>query len=300
MSNKITLIYTTLIFLVFVNNLHAIEVDIIKNEIINVNYEKPLRKVALEVIRLFPIIKQELEETFNTELGFTPTVLLIKDSRAFQRIAGNKSIVAMAISKGKRIIIDNSKMKTYAFTLKVTLKHELCHLFLSNYVRGGRMPKWLNEGISQWLSDGIAEIIIGTNKNLLKQATLSDKLIPLKDMERAFPSERRSLLLAYEESRSIAEYLVNKFGFTRILLILNYLSEGFEIDAALRAGAGISLHELEKRWKESLRRQVSWFSFISTHLYQILFIFAALILTYGFIRVLVRKWNYRDEDVEEE
>ena len=300
MSNKITLIYTTLIFLVFVNNLHAIEVDIIKNEIINVNYEKPLRKVALEVIRLFPIIKQELEETFNTELGFTPTVLLIKDSRAFQRIAGNKSIVAMAISKGKRIIIDNSKMKTYPFTLKVTLKHELCHLFLSDYVQGGRMPKWLNEGISQWLSDGITEIIIGTNKNLLKQATLSDKLIPLKDMERAFPSERRSLLLAYEESRSIAEYLVNKFGFTRILLILNYLSEGFEIDAALRAGAGISLYELEKRWKESLRRQVSWFSFISTNLYQILFIFAALILTYGFIRVLVRKWNYRDEDVEEE
>jgi hypothetical protein len=299
MSNKNALIYITLTFLVFANNLHAMEVDIIKSEIINVHYEKPLRKVALEVIRLFPIIKQELEETFNTKLGFTPTVVLIKDSRAFQRIAGNKSIVAMAISKEKRIIIDNSKMKTHSFTLKVTLKHELCHLFLSDYVQGGRMPKWLNEGISQWLSDGIAEIIIGSNKNLLKRATLSNKLIPLKDMERAFPSERRSLLLAYEESRSIVGYLVNKFGFTRILLILNYLSEGFEIDAALRAEAGISLHELEQKWKASLRRQTSWFSFMSTHLYQILFIFAALILTYGFIRVLVKKWNYRDEDGEE-
>jgi hypothetical protein len=205
----------------------------------------------------------------------------------------------MAISKGKRIIIDNSKMKTYPFTLKMTLKHELCHLFLSDYIQGGRMPKWLNEGISQWLSNGIAEIMMGNNKNLLKQATLSDKLIPLKNIERAFPSERQSLLLAYEESQSIAEYLVNKFGFTKILLILDYLSEGFEIDAALRAGAGISLHELEKRWKESLRRQVSWFSFMSDHLYQILFVLAALILTYGFIRVLVRKWTYKDEDGEE-
>ncbi len=299
MSNKIALIYMALIFLVFINNLHAMEVDIIKSEAINVHYEKSLRKVALEVIRLFPVIKQELEETFNTKLEFTPTVLLIKDSGAFQRIAGNKSIVAMAISKEKRIIIDNSKMKTYSFTLRVTLKHELCHLFLSDYVQGGRIPKWLNEGISQWLSDGIAEIIIGNNKNLLKQATLSDKLIPLNDMERAFPSGKRSLLLAYEESRSVAEYLINKFGFTRVLLILNYLSEGVEIDAALRAEVGISLHELEQKWKASLRRQTSWFSFMSTHLYQILFVFASLILTYGFIRVLVRKWNYRDEEGEE-
>jgi hypothetical protein len=118
-------------------------------------------------------------------------------------------------------------------------------------------------------------------------------------MKRAFPSERQSLLLAYEESRSIAEYLVNKFGFNKILLILNYLSEGVEIDAALRAEAGISLHELEKRWKESLKRQVSWFSFMSSYLYQILFVFAALILTYGFIRFLVRKWTYRDEDGED-
>jgi hypothetical protein len=299
MSNKNALIYIALIFFVFVNNAHTMEIDIIKSEVIHVHYEKPLRKVALEVIRLFPIIKQELEETFHTKLEFTPTVVLIKDSRAFQRIAGNRSIVAMAISKGKRIIIDNSKMKTYPFTLKMTLKHELCHLFLSDYIQGGRMPKWLNEGISQWLSNGIAEIMMGNNKNLLKQATLSDKLIPLKNIERAFPSERQSLLLAYEESQSIAEYLVNKFGFTKILLILDYLSEGFEIDAALRAGAGISLHELEKRWKESLRRQVSWFSFMSDHLYQILFVLAALILTYGFIRVLVRKWTYKDEDGEE-
>ncbi len=289
----------TVIFIIVANNLHATEFNIIKSEAIHVHYEQPLRKVAQEVMRLFPVIKQELEETFNTELGFTPTVVLIKDSRDFQRIAGNRSIVAMAISKDNRIIIDNSKMKTYPFTLKVTLKHELCHLFLSDYVQGGRMPKWLNEGLSQWVSDGIAEIIIGSNKNLLRQATLSDTLLPLKELERAFPSESRSLLLAYEESRSIAEYLISQFGFTRILLILNYLSEGFEIDAALRAGAGISLHELETRWKESLRRHVSWFSFISDHLYQILFACAALILTYGFIRVLVRKWNYKDKEGED-
>jgi hypothetical protein len=50
-------------------------------------------------------------------------------------------------------------MKTYPFTLTVTLKHELCHLFLHYLIGGGELPRWFNEGIAQWTSGGIAELM---------------------------------------------------------------------------------------------------------------------------------------------
>lgn len=300
MLKKIFLLQIGLVFFLSVNDLKALDInmDMIKGQEVVVHFEKPLRKVAREVIRLFPAVKEELENTFKTEINFTPDVMLIKDRNTFQMIVSNGPVVAVAMPGKDRIIIDNSSMKRHPFTLKITLKHELCHLFLHQIVGRGKLPKWLNEGLAQWASDGIAEVIVDENKDLLKQAILSEQLISLEDMETTFPADRLSLLLSYQESKSIAEYMISEFGFNRILRVLNSLRRGSEINEAIYEGVSISLYELETNWHEHLRRKITWFSYLSQHLYQILFILAALLLTYGFIRVLIRKWTYRDDEEE--
>lgn len=299
MTVKNLSIYTGLFLFLLIHDLSAREMEIIQSRDVMIQFEKPLGKVAQEVMKIYPSVKKELEDTFKTSLTFTPTVVLVKDSGDFQDMFGKSPVVAVALSAQNRIIIDNSRMKTYPFTLTVTLKHELCHLFLHHAANGNRLPRWLNEGISQWVSDGIAEVIIGEHKDLLNQAVLSGRVIPLRDLEKAFPADRRSLLLAYEESKSVVEYIDAEFGSDGIVRMVTFLSDGSDIDSAFRKGVGISINELEKRWNEHLRRKVTWFSYMSDHLYQILFALAALLLTYGFIRVLVKKWRYRDEDEEE-
>ena len=292
MKNKALLI----IFLILPISLHGVETDIIQNKEVIVLFERPLKNTAKDVAEIYPAVKAELEQTLRWRLDFRPTVMIIKDSKTFQKITDSNLVVAVAMPKKNLIVIDSSKMKTHPFTLEVTLKHELCHLLLHRHIRGGNLPKWLNEGVSQWVSDGIAEIIIGGEKDLLKQATLSGRFINLKDLTKEFPEDQRSLLLAYEESKSIVEYISREFGTDGVLRVLSYLRNGDEVDVAILKGLSISQEELEKKWHGYLRKRITWFTYLSDNIYKILFFLAALTTIYGFIRLLIKKRRYKDEE----
>jgi hypothetical protein len=296
MSNKSFALIVIACILVFSSPAHAIEREFVENDQVIVQYEKPLQAVANEIIRLYPSVKKELELTFKSSIDFKPVVWVIEDRNAFQKTIGNELAVAVAISAKNLIIIDNSRMKTHPFSLEVTLKHELCHLFLHHFVSKGNLPRWFNEGVSQWASGGIADIIMGENRDLLKQAVLSGRLIRIHALTQKFPGDKKGLRLAYQESLSIVEYINKEFGTDRILQIMNYLKEGHSIDAAIRKALSIPLYELENRWHESLRKKYTWFTYLSSHLYQILFSFAAFLLVYGFIKLMIRRRAYRDEE----
>ncbi len=274
----------------------AEEMHRLTSDVVNVQYPEPLRNVAFEVIRLYPSVKKELEELFHAYITFAPTITLIKERGDFQNIVGHVPVVALAISDGDQIIIDNSRMKTYPFTLEVTLKHEICHLILHHITGDGHLPQWFNEGIAQWTSNGIAEIIVGERKNLLGQAVLSKQLIPLGSLDTSFPGDEHSLILAYEQSQSVIGFISSEYGPDAVVRILKHVRKDCDINCALRNGIGLSLFEVEQKWHAFLERKVNWFTYASAYLYQILFIFAALVLTAGFIRMLLMKRRYKDEE----
>jgi hypothetical protein len=271
----------------------------IKNNLVIVQFEKPLKKVAETVNKIYPEIKSEIEKNFQSRISFVPTVILVKNRDKFQSIINSGPVVAVAISKNNLIIIDNSKMKTHPFSLGTTLKHELCHLFLHQYVGKGHLPRWLNEGVCQNISDGIAEIMIGENRNLLKQAVLSGRMLPMKSLERRFPPDDRSLLLAYEQSKSFVEYIEKEYGPESTLHILTHLKDGKDIWSSVQLALSVPFGELEKNWKNNLNRNITWLTYLSSHIYQLLFVMAALFMVYGFIKFWIRKRNYRDEDDDE-
>jgi hypothetical protein len=212
-------------------------------------------------------------------------------------MVGSDLFVAFAVPERNLVVIDYSKMHTRPFTLRTTLKHELCHLMLHQYVRGNRLPKWLDEGIAQWVSDGIPEIIMDPKQSPLKQAALSGNYIRIRSLAEHFPRERRSLLLAYEESRSLVEYINREFGVDALLGILEHLKQGQVVEEAILEILFVTEDELEAKWHGHLRKRITWFTYLSTHLYGILFFLAALITIYGFIRVLVKKRRrYEDEE----
>lgn len=267
----------------------------IANDVVNVQYPASLQNVAREVIRVYPSVKKELEALFDTSIPFTPTIALIHERDDFQKIAGNPPVVALAVSDGNFIMIDNSRMKTYPFTLKITMKHELCHLFVHHVAGDVHLPRWFNEGIAEWASDGIAEIVVGERRNLLRQAVLSNRLIPLGLLDATFPGDEPSLLLAYEQSRSIIRYLSAEYGPEAVVRTLNAVGKECDINCALKKSTGHPLFELEEKWHAALKRNITWFTYVSAHLYQIMFIFASLVLTAGFLRVMLKKRRYRDE-----
>ncbi len=301
MSGKRVFLSLFALLVILLKPVHSVETYTIQNEEVIVQFEKPLRNAAKEIAEIYPAVKAELEKTFRWKLDFRPTVIIIKGRKTFQRMAVSDLIVAFAIPQRNLIVIDYSKMKTHPFTIEITLKHELCHLLLHHYIRRENLPKWLNEGVSQWVSGGIAEIIIGgDSKKVLKKATLSKKFIRLRDLTKKFPKDEKSFLLAYEESKSIVEYISREFGTSGLLQVLSHLRNGDEVDMAILKGLSIPLEELEKRWHDYLRKRITWFTYLSNNLYTVLFFLAALMTIYGFIRLLIKKRAYKDDEEDQD
>ncbi|MFP3870540.1 MAG: peptidase MA family metallohydrolase [Syntrophobacteria bacterium] len=244
---------------------------------------------------MYPRIKIELEELLNLRLGIRPTVLLLKNRSTFQRMVGNNFYVAFAVPDKDLVVIDHSQMRTRPFSLQIILKHELCHLLLHEHVGGPALPKWLDEGICQWASDGIGELLTERGLTPLDQATLSGNYMRIRTLTESFPGDKESLMLAYEESKSLVEYINSTFGREAIRNILAHLKDGDGVEAAVLKSLSIPLDELEARWRDDLGKRTTWFTYVAANLYQILFFLAALITMGGFIRLVRRKRGYEDD-----
>jgi hypothetical protein len=297
LNNKFLFITVLLLFLS--KPLWAQEPNILQKNGVTLVFIEQLRPAAEEAFYLYPIIRSDLEAVFGWKVNFTPTVLLIPDNFTFQRMAGNDLIVAYAVPERNLMVINFSKMKTDPFTLEGTMKHELCHLLLHQNIRRENLPRWLDEGIAQWVSDGLADILMN-RYSPMDNAIISNRYITLDSLRKTFPNDGWLLTLAYAESKSIVDYIIRVYGPEGIFKLLGYLKDGYEFNRAVMKSYTISFDELERRWYNSLDKRAALFTFLASNLYEILFFLAALLLIYGFIRVLIKRKAYEDYEEEDE
>jgi hypothetical protein len=262
-----------------------------------IRYDKASDTVITRVKKLYSEAKNELEKKLGMNVTFKPTVFLISSSSVFKRMTdGNELITAFAVSNSNSIVLDYSKAEKTPFDLKLILKHELCHLMLSHHIRKDLLPKWLNEGVSQWVSGGVADVVQFNSDKIIRQAALSNQYLPLKDISVRFPSEKKLFFLSYEESRSITEYIDNRFGSESILNILKELREGRNIEEAVLSVLSMDYNELESSWHRHLRRKYTWIRYISDNIYWMLFFAGALVTILGFIILRIRMRSMPDDE----
>lgn len=278
----------------------ATELQVLASPEVTVYYDGSLDAAALEVDALFKGVIQELEAAIGWRLLASPAVVLTGDRETFIRMVGSDRVAAVAIPRKQLILIDYTRMTVRPFTLRNTLKHELCHLLLHQHIESSRLPRWLDEGIAQWTSDGMSEILMKRNPFLVPRAVKTGAIIPLRHLETSFPMSEQTLLLSYEASKSIVEFILREYGRESLLEILESLRRGDDIDGAVLTSLRISLDELEHRWHDHLRGRASWVAFAGYYLYELLFVFAALLLVVAFIRLMKRKKEFRSLDEDDE
>jgi hypothetical protein len=273
--------------------------EILQDDQLVVVYEQPLKAAADEVVRIFPNLKQDLEDKFGWRLNVRPRVVLIKSNQHFQKIARNNLIVAFAVPDKNLIVIDYSRMSTRPFNLRITLKHEMCHLLLHEHISTADLPKWLDEGVCQWASDGIGEILMDKSWSGLDAAVMAGQTLRLSGLTNRFPADRSSLMLAYEQSKSVVVYIERQYGKHAILTILGDLKNGEPFETAIFQNLSLSINRLEKEWLSDIERTPPWLIFMANNIYGILFFFAAILLIIGFMRTLVRRRVYAKGEEEE-
>jgi hypothetical protein len=274
-----------------------VELETMETDSLTVRFERPLANAAADLVRSYPGIKTELESALGRKVNFHPAILLIKETETFRRIAGNDVIVAFAVPHQSLIAIDYSRMGIRPFTLRETLKHELCHLLLHARIRS-KVPKWFDEGLAQWVTNGLADVIIDRKEASLNEAVLFHRLPTLGSLTEKFPEDKGLLILAYEEGKSMTEYIGKRFGRGKIEELLDTMERGESFENAVQGALSISLSRLEEDWQHDLVKRSSWYLLLANNLYEILFFFMALITMYAFFALIIRRWNRAKHEVE--
>ncbi len=261
-------------------------------------YPPGLESDARDVLAVFTDASDEVRDELALSLDYRPAIVIIADRKAFSEAIGSRHVSAYAMADKGLIVMDYSRVLIRPFTLKGTVKHELVHLVLGRHL-GNAMPKWLNEGVAQLVSESPAEIVLSRSASVLSGAVLSGRLIPLADLENSFPQTRSGMVLAYEESHSFVRFLESTYGREALISILKGIRSGSSASEAILEVTGLSVIELESKWKLKLKTKASWILYFSNHFYELLFILAALVTVYGFMRVTIRIRTYHRDDDED-
>ena len=114
--------------------------------------------------------------------------------------------------------------------LYVVLRHEYVHLLVS-MLTNDQCPAWLNEGLARYYARGL----LNSERETLLQAVKQNRYIPLKYLERNFSYlHKEQIRLAYIESCSAVEFMVETYGMTKIKRLLHSLGMGKSFNKSLR------------------------------------------------------------------
>ena len=263
-------------------------------------YDAGLKSAGEEVATRFPAIRRRLEAAFELKMRRTPQFLLIRKHEDFLRMSPNSLAIAFASPSEDLIVIDQSRMRTDPFTMQSTLTHEACHILLHQHITAERLPRWLDEGLCQWISNSVNEMLRYPKNASRLGAIIARQANPLAHLEHRFPSDNEGRMLAYEASKRFAAFIIRKFGRDRLSILLKHLAQDEDARTATANTYGLTIDEIQRQWQRSMARGPAWVTFLSHYLYEILFSAMACITVVGFVRSRLKKRNYRDEDDNED
>ncbi len=287
-TRKTALLLFVLLLFAAVKPVHGSQSLVMRSETASVRFDAAQEAAAGEVLRLYPTVQSDLRSLIPWPVEFSPTFVLLKEGQ-LEKMAGTELVAALAIPERDLILLDLSKMYKHAFVLETTMKHELCHLLLHHHIRKTELPRWLDEGVCQWVTNGMAEIVVDRKVSFLNEAVLSGRVLSLRELSEHFPGGDRSLILAYEQSQSVVTYISQRYGTDKLLQVLNRLRDGVPLPEAVSETLGIAIPELEGSWQRSLKKEQTWLLYVSVHLYEILFFAAALLTMAGAYRLIRRR-----------
>jgi hypothetical protein len=140
----------------------------------------------------------------------------------------------------------------------VTLRHEVAHLALNDYI-DGLVPRWFDEGYATWVSGGWD----ANSGWIIRLAFLRGSAPPLDSLSLGWPSDENQARLAYLLSASAVQHLATSRtpeAFDSLMAV--WRREG-NLDIALRSVYQMTVPQFEREWRAMVRRRYGWLLAIS-------------------------------------
>ncbi len=133
---------------------------------------------------------------------------------------------------------------------KSAIAHELAHLVIHQVISSGYgvgLPTWLDEGLAMYAE---GELSTGM-ENILRQAVDNNSLLSVQSICSPFPTEAEAAYLAYAESYSLVDFLLEEQGGkAEMLELLDAFKQGSGYVEALDRVYGLSIEQLDSLWQK--------------------------------------------------
>ena len=179
-----------------------------------------------------------------------------------------------------RMVVKSPRWNPDEF-FETTLVHELFHLLIHFHLGTHTLPRWMDEGLAIFYS---GEDRWKTATPLSKAIT-TRSLIPLADIDYVLQYHQAKADLAYQQSYSAVEYLLQTYDIDAVRQIFAGLKAGSSLDACFISATGSSYSAFEMEWQDFVRKTHRWMWFYELDQYVWIFIFGLLLLVYILRRI---------------
>jgi hypothetical protein len=128
--------------------------------------------------------------------------------------------------------------------------HELTHQVFADLTDNPfhSPPRWLNEGLATYLSEGYGTY----DRGLVTKAVKNGTLVPLAALAGYFALDQTRIYLSYAEATAAVDYMVRTYGQPAVRKMLTAYSTGASDDEAFMAGLGVDVAAFDKAWLASV------------------------------------------------
>ena len=258
---------------------------------VRVLYEVGLDPTAAYIAAASPTVRRELTAATGLPFDFQPIVIPVSKRSHFRLLGGHDAMVAFALPEKKQVVLDLSRFDPQPASLRPVLKHEYAHLLLHHHIPPARLPRWLDEGLAQYFSDGISEYLPGRS-SVLGEALAAGRVFPLSALALRFPSDGFGRQLAYEQTRSMVSHMARRYGEDFLPALIGHMANGSTATEAFRSITGIALADFEQEWRHYETSPFSWLGRVAGQLYGVIFFLAAVATLIGYLRYRRRRRAY--------
>ena len=137
--------------------------------------------------------------------------------------------------------------------LKQIIWHEYTHAVVRD-LTSGNCPVWLNEG----LADYHGHLYIPLDWETLRRAYPAKQLLSFQQISQHFQSfsNPTQVRLAYDQSYSIVQFIIDRWGMYKIRHLLQACQENPSLEELLRSQLHIKVEAFEKEWLKYLKRKL--------------------------------------------
>ena len=238
--------------------------------------------------------QRDYERFFNFPLQQKVRVYLAKSDEEYSKFYGGQVPAwssGIAYTK-QRIIVLKPGYYYDPANYRLTLYHEIAHLFLEDGKKEGDLPVWLNEGTAMYLS---GQVLSWQDYSTVGNALSAGKIPTLEELEDLISFTGARARVGYLTSLLAVRYIIDTYSESRLRQIIRDFSRGFSAQKVCNKNLGQDFIAFEFAFYQHLKNKFRWTGFLQFESVYLLILVVIVILSFVWIKIrnrrIYRRWE---------